>query len=157
MEVMEELERVSDLIAADLGPAPGAERVSEADTLAMWGQSDPRVAADPHGFKQLLMSGTIAEQFPDLLNEHSEQALGIVRANPEIAQMLAHPMDEELAEMVTRWAEYPLRGRILAPYEDDPEGQVAEADRLDALWQKRQATAAEYPDDEEMYAMMGGA
>jgi hypothetical protein len=141
-EIQTEIEEFADQIASDLGPAAGADRVSDADKLRMWGQSDPRVSADPERFKQMLMAGGLP---PEALEPNSDQALGIVRANPEIAQVLSQPLDEQMADMVTRLSEYPLRLAVLADLADDPKRHVEEADRLNGLWQKQHASVAPMP------------
>lgn len=137
-EINTEIEEYAAQIANDLGPAAGADRVSDTDKVRMWGTPDPKVAADPEAFKQMLLAGQIP---PELLEPNGDQALGIVRAMPEFAQILSQPLDEQMAEMVTRLAENPLRLAVLADLVDDPEAMVEESDRLDGLWQKQHVSA----------------
>ena len=131
-ELDDELTQAIAEIAAEMGPAPGAKHVSEAQKLAMWGQRDPQVDYDQ--MLEMLQTTGIA---PELLDPKSEQALMIVQENPEIAEMYAGPVEPALAEALAVLAEHPFRLSVISSLVDDPEAYVAEADRLDAKWQKQ--------------------
>lgn len=136
LELRDEIERYADMVAADLGPAPGARQVSDAEKVRLWGQTDPRVDFDQ--LKMALMQGGLP---PELLDEHGDRALAIVKSHPEIAQMYAQPLDDTMSTYLATLAEYPFRLSVLSQYaEDDPEGMVKEAERLDGLWQKQQGS-----------------
>ncbi len=130
----EEIERMIDRLALAEGPPPDSSSVSDAKQLQQWGQRDPKVT-DPDGMMRQLMETGLG-QFPEMLDPNSPTCLAIVKANPEIAQMYTEPVDEQLADMLCRLAEFPLRLGVLAPYADDPEELVRFAKRMDARWQK---------------------
>ena len=134
----DELERFSDAAAPEMGPAPGARKLSDDIKLHLWGQRDP--AVDPEQLKAMLMQGQVP---PDLLDPTGDNALTLVKQNPEIAQMFGQPLDDRMADIMTRLAEYPLRLALLNDKEDDPDGMVKEANRLDGLWQRRVGGAAD--------------
>lgn len=131
-----EIDRIVETLAAAQGPAPGADSVSDAKQLQQWGQRDPKVL-DPEGLKRQLMETGLGP-YPEMLDP--ENGLAIVKAHPEIAEMLAEPTDEALADMLSRLAEFPLRVGILEPWADDPEEMVRVADSLDARWQREMGT-----------------
>lgn len=141
IEVSDEIDKAVAVIVADLGAAPGASHVSDKDKVRLWGQTDPKVNFDQ--IKAALMQGGLP---PEMLDEHSDQALAVVKANPEIAQMYGQQLDDRMATIMATIAEYPLRLSILEQYEDDPDAAVAEAERIDGLWQK--SAGAMTPPDE---------
>lgn len=137
-EALDDLERFTDLIAVDMGPAPGSRQISDREKVRMWGLKDPNVDYDQ--VKQALMQGGLP---PELLDEHSDQALAIVKEHPNIAPMYAQPLDDTMSTYLATLAEYPFRLSALAQYEDDPEGMVREAERMNRLWMKEQAASAQ--------------
>lgn len=148
-EISLEIERMIDALVASEGPAADADPVSAARQLQQWGQRDPKIG-DPDQLQQDLMR-TGLQQFPDLLDPKSPQALAVVKAHPQIAEMYAQPCDEDLADMLTRLAEFPLRLGILEPYQDDPEEMCRLAESLDRRWQneidKRRGATSEPSQD----------
>jgi len=137
-EINAEIERAVASLAAELGPAPGAATVSDAKRLQLWTQQDPTVDYDSL-VQQLQTQGLP----PELLDPESEQALAIVKAHPEMAQLYQAPVAPDVAATLAVLAEYPFRLSLLQPYEDDPAQLVKEANRLDAAWQRQQARSAQ--------------
>ena len=131
-ELDRELDELIPVIAAEEGLAKGATRVSPEKEVELWGQRDPRVDRD--ALKGMLMQGAVP---PEWVDEQSDQRLALIRAHPEMAQMFAEPLDDEMAGIVADLAEWPHRLSVLAPYEDDPRSQVAKADSVNARWQRR--------------------
>ena len=132
-EAQDELEHYTDLIASDLGPAPGSKVISDTEKIRMWGLKDPNVDYDQ--LKAALMQGGLP---PEMLDEHSDQALVVVKENPEIGQMYSQPLDDRMAGIMATLAEWPFRLSALAQFSDDPANMVKESDRLDQLWMKQQ-------------------
>ena len=133
-EISEEIERFATLIAAEWGPAPGASLVPEDDEVELWGQRDPLVDYDAL-FQTLTTTGVTD---PAMLDPENPQGLAIAKTAPEVAQLLAQPVDDPaLAASLATLAEFPQRVPILAPYEQDPEGGVKKAQSLDRAWQRR--------------------
>jgi hypothetical protein len=135
-----EIPRMVEAIAAKQGPGIDAGPVSAAKLLQQWGQRDPRIA-DADGLRDHLMQGPLP---PEMLDPNGPDALAIVKQHPEIAQMYGQgPFDQQMADMLARIAEFPLRLGHLAQWEDDPEGMVKEAERMDGLWQRSFGVGAE--------------
>lgn len=139
-EVGREVDDMTSSLAAELGPAEGAEFPSDAKEVELWGQMDPRVDYDT--LKAQLMQGTVPPEWSD---EHSDQRLALIRAHPEMAQMFAQPLDDEMASMVAGMAEYPSRMTVWKPYANDPEAMVRKANSVDARWRRRTGQVAEEP------------
>lgn len=131
-ELEAEIGRYVDILANELGPAAGAETVSDAEKVRMWDLADPIVDVDPEAFKQQLMTGGLAEH-PEMLDPNNPQSLGIVRAFPEMVQVLSEPVDEQMADQIMRYCRWPLRSKVLEEHADDPEGWVKEANRMERL------------------------
>lgn len=144
-EVRRELDEMAAAIAAEVGPAEGAEVPSDDREVDLWGRMDPRV--DPVELKALLMQGAVP---PEWVDEQSDRRLALLRAHPEMAQMFAEPLDDEMAGIVADLATYPFRMAVLAPYEDDPQAQVAKARSVNGRWLRRagRATDREAPPDD---------
>lgn len=146
IELWEEIERLVDGLALSEGPAEDAESISDAEMLKRWGQRDPRLS-DPDGFQQQLMQTGLA-QMPELMDPENPQGLAIFKAHPDLAAMYAEPVDDALADMLTRLAEFPLRLGLLAQYTDDPVEMVNYAERMDRRWQAAMLrTAGSTPDE----------
>jgi hypothetical protein len=141
--VNDDLERTIDALADRMGPAAGAKPVSEARKLSMWGQRDPRVR-DADGLMQQLMETGLG-QTPELLDPENPNCLAIIKRYPAMAEMFVEPVDETLAYMLSRSAEFPMRISVLEPYIDNPDQYVAESDRLERLWNKQLAQPDETP------------
>lgn len=132
-EVGRELDGMVGALAAELGPAEGAEFPSDAKEVELWDQMDPRV--DNDALKAMLKAGTVP---PAWYDPHSDQRLALIRAHPEMAQMFAQPLDDEMASIVAGLAEYPSRMTVWKPYANDPEAMVRKANSVDARWRRRQ-------------------
>lgn len=137
-EVGRELDDMVGALAAELGPAEGAEFPSDEQEVELWGQMDPRVDYD--ALKAQLMQGSVP---PEWVDEHSDQRLALIRAHPEMAQMFAQPLDDEMASIVAGMAEYPSRMTVWKPYAADPTAMVAKAKSVNAQWRKRTGQVAE--------------
>lgn len=136
--MLAEDEDVLQRLVAEAGPPDDSHRLSEADEDAIYAITDPTIDADPDAFATLLLTtGVPQEQLG---------TLKILEAMPELAQAYAQPtQDAEMADMLTRLAQYPWRASLVAGYAD-PEEQVRKADALDRRFQKRHAgTAAPDP------------
>lgn len=129
-EIRDEIKMAIRLLSAEMGPAPGARPLSEAKKVSMWGQRDPKVDYAQVA-SQLMTTGLP----PDLLDPKT--GLAIFKKYPEMAQMYAQPVAQEVAIPLAILAEYPLRLGLLEHLEDDPEAMVKEANRLDRAWQKQ--------------------
>ncbi len=140
-ELEAEINRYADILSNEMGPAPGSDQVSDAMKVRMWGQADPIVETDPEAFRQALLTGALAAQ-PEMLDPQKPNSLGIVRAYPAMAQILAEPVDEQMADQIMRYARWPLRSKLLEEYAEDPEGYVKEANRLEGLWNKSDSASA---------------
>lgn len=140
---MAEIDRFSDQIAAEMGPAPGATVVSDARKVELWGQTDPKAPYDTI-YQMLTTTGVKPEMLdPD---GDDQMTLAIVKEVPEIAPMYAEVVDPDVADVLATLAEHPMRVGLLSGLEDDPEAQVCEAERLDGLWSRRNGgTAAPAP------------
>jgi hypothetical protein len=128
-ELLAEDEDVLQRLVAEAGPPDDSHRLSEADEDAIYAITDPTIDADPDAFATLLLTtGVPQEQLG---------TLKILEAMPELAQAYAQPtQDAEMADMLTRLAQYPWRASLVAGYAD-PEEQVRKADALDRRFQKR--------------------
>jgi hypothetical protein len=134
-ELDRELDELIPVIAAEEGLARGATRVSPEKEVELWGQRDPRVDRD--SLKAMLMQGQVP---PEWFDEQSDQRLALIRAHPEMAQMFAEPLDDEMSDIVADLAEWPHRLSVLKPYEDDPKASVAKADSVSRRWQRQMGT-----------------
>lgn len=137
-EIDAEIQQAIRMLAAEVGPAPGARPLSEAKKVSMWGQRDPKV--DYTQVASQLMTTGLA---PDLLDP--EKGLALFKEHPEMAQMYAQPVAPDVADQLARLAEYPLRLGLLAHLEDYPKQNVAEANRLDRAWEKQTGGTEEPP------------
>lgn len=127
------LELVVDSIAASEGPAEDADSVSDAKRLEQWGQRDSRMV-DPDAFEAQLQQAVLPQEALDV---NSPTCLAVVKSVPEIAEIYASgPFDAEMAHMLARLAEFPLRLSYLRQWEDEPKQMVKEAERMDARWQR---------------------
>ena len=128
-ELLAEDEDVLQSLVAEAGPPDDSHRLSEADEDAIYAITDPTIDADPDAFATLLLTtGVPQEQLG---------TLKILEAMPELAQAYAQPtQDVEMADMLTRLAQYPWRASLVAGYAD-PEEQVRKVDALDRRFQKR--------------------
>lgn len=135
-QIQEELHaEIADLvsqIAAEEGPAPRAQYVSDEHEVEMWGRQDPKVDHDT--LVQQLQQGAVP---PHLLDPTGDAALALITASPEAAALFHEPLDQEMATLVATLAEYPLRLSLLAPYTDDPEASVKKATSLTERWRRR--------------------
>lgn len=149
-EAEDVLNQAVDAIAASEGAAADADPVSAAKLLQQWGQRDPRIA-DADGLRDHLMQGPLP---PEMLDPNGPDALAIVRMHPDLGALYGQgPFDQPMADMLARIAEFPLRLGHLAQFEDDPEGAVKEAERMDGLWQRSLSGSTPAPADA---SMMGG-
>jgi hypothetical protein len=128
-EIKTEITDLVSQIAAEEGPAPHAQYVSDEHEVKLWGQMDPSV--DHETLVQQLMQGAVP---PERVDPNGAQPLALVTHHPETAQLFTQPLDQEMAQMVATLAEYPFRLSLLAPYTDDPEASVKKADRLTQRW-----------------------
>jgi hypothetical protein len=134
---LEEAEQVAGRIAAEEGDPPGARKVGETEAVRLWGITDP--GADHDLILEALKTTGLA---PDFLDPSSPKALALVKARPELAQVLAQPApNEEVAAMLATFAEYPFRFGLFADHSDDPQEQTSYAERLTKQWQATQAPA----------------
>lgn len=141
-EIEEEIERFSDQIAAEMGPAPGSQTVSDDRKVELWGRTDPKASYDTI-YGMLTTTGVPSEMLdPD---GSDDTTLAIVKEIPELAPYYQQPVDPDVADVLATLAENPYRLPLLSGLEDDPEGQVKEAERLDALWSKRNGSMAYEP------------
>jgi hypothetical protein len=142
-----EIERMINTLSSRAGPAADAESVSPDEQLHQWAQRDSMVQ-DPEALKRVLTTTGLGQQ-PDLFNPQNPKALGIIRANPDLAQqwaeMLSQPVDERMADLLVPLIEHPLRLTMLRPYEDDPSSAVSFADRMDARLQRQYDQIATAP------------
>jgi hypothetical protein len=132
-EVLSELERAVQALAAEWGPAPGAKNVSTRREVTLWGQRDPKV--DFESLKQQLMATGLG-QTPDLLDPEGDGALAVIQEHPDMAPLFMEPVAEDVADVLATLAEFPFRLAILLDLEDDPEAMVAKAESLDRAWMK---------------------
>lgn len=142
-ELDEEMERYSDAIAADWGPAPGSDVVSDDRKVELWGRTDPKADYDAI-YGMLTTTGVPPEMLdPDGADDVT---LAIVKEVPEMAPYYQQAVEPDLADALSTLAEYPMRLGLLTDLEDDPEAMVKEAERLDRLWSRRNGgTAAPAP------------
>jgi hypothetical protein len=131
-EIKQEITDLVSQIAAEEGPAPHAQYVSDEHEVEMWGQQDPQV--DHETLVQQLMQGAVP---PELVDPDGDRPLAVVKNHPELATLFAEPLDAEMATLVATLAEYPFRLSLLAPYTDDPEASVKKSDSLTARWRRR--------------------
>jgi hypothetical protein len=131
-EIKTEITDLVSQIAAEEGPAPHAQYVSDEHEVAMWGQQDPSV--DHETLVQQLMQGAVP---PERVDPSGDHPLALIKSHPELAQLFSQPLDQEMATMVATLAEYPFRLALLAPYTDDPEASVKKADSLTQRWRRR--------------------
>jgi len=130
-EIADEIERVSDAIAAELGPAPDAISFSDTREAALFWQMDPTV--DPNAlFHQLTTTG-LMQADPDRIDPESPTCLEYVKQQPQMAEFFADPVAPEVANDLVTLALFPLRHGLMADYKHDPKGMVSRADRLLAL------------------------
>ncbi len=117
-------------IALESGPPADSARLSDADMDALWAVTDPLVD-DPDALASALMTTGVQ---PDMLGQ-----LVVVREYPEWEQLYAQPtQDAEMADMLSRLAQFPYRWALLMDL-DDPDEQVRIAERLDRRFQKQHA------------------
>ena len=128
-EVDAEDTAIIDRLALAAGPPADSSRLSEAEEDEVWATTDPLVDADPDAFAtQLMTTGVPQEMLPQLR---------ILKENQDWAQLYAQPTQSaEMADMLTRLAQYPHRATVLLDI-DDPEEQVRKAEALDRRFQKR--------------------
>lgn len=139
-EIEQEIHDLVTQIAAEEGPAPHAQYVSDEHEVDLWGQMDSKVDYDT--LVQQLMAGQVP---PELVDPMGDRPLALVKASPELAQLFAEPLDQEMASMLATLAEYPYRLSLLAPYTDDPEASVKKADSLTGRWKRRRDTRVAQP------------
>lgn len=126
-EVLEEDDRALEAIRAEAGPPPDSRRLSSADEDEAWGAADPRV--DHDAMVGMLQTRGLP---PELVRR-----LKVVELRPEWAPLYQQPTpDPERAAMLARLARYPYRLALLEDL-DDPDEQVAAAERLDRRFQQR--------------------
>lgn len=153
--ISEEIERISDAIAAQLGPAPGARHVSDAEAAKAWWRRDPMVDYD--ALVQTLETTGITN--PAILDPNNKtDGLAIVRLVDdayleEIIATLSQPLPPEKAVAWAVLCEFPMRHDLLAAYADDPEGMVALAEKLGKAAPEAKPMP-QMPDD--MMSAMGG-
>jgi hypothetical protein len=123
--ISEEIERISDAIAAQLGPAPGTRRISDAEAAKAWWRRDPMVDYD--ALVNVLQTSGMD---PAMLDPENQQGLAIAKLTPEVAELYLTPQPPEMAVALATLAEYPHRLGIMSEYEDDPEGMVELAEKL---------------------------
>jgi hypothetical protein len=131
-EIKAEITDLASQIAAEEGPAPHAQYVSDEHEVEMWGQMDPQV--DHETLVAQLTQGTVP---PELVDPSVDRPLALIKQHPDLAQLFAEPLDAEMATLVATLAEYPFRLSLLAPYTDDPEASVKKSDSLTARWRRR--------------------
>lgn len=137
--IASEISRMIETLSSRAGPAADAQAVSPNKQLAQWAQRDPLVQ-DPDMLTRTLTTTGLGDH-PELFDPRNPQALGIVRANPDLAQqwaqLLATPLDERMAAMIVPLLDHPMRLAMLRPFEDDPEAMVKFSDGLDARLQRQ--------------------
>lgn len=122
--------------AAGLGQPPGTKPVGDAEKVRQWGITDHKV--DRTALTAQLMTQGVP---PELLDPNNPQALAIAKAAPDLLPLYVQPVqDPELADTLAGLAHTPFRHGLLAGI-DDPEEQVAEANRLAALHAKKTGAA----------------
>ena len=128
-EVDAEDTAIIDRLALAAGPPADSSRLSEAEEDEVWATTDPLVDADPDAFAtQLMTTGIPQEMLPQLR---------ILKENQDWAQLYAQPTQSaEMADYLTRLAQYPHRATVLLDI-DDPEEQVRKAEALDRRFQRR--------------------
>jgi len=118
-------------LALEAGPPPDSERLSERDLDEIWAIEDRLVGADPDAFAQALMTSGIDQQ--------TLPRLRVLKEQPEWAPLYGQPtQDAELADQLTRLAQFPHRWGLLVDI-DDPEEQVRLSERVDRRYQKAHA------------------
>lgn len=128
-------------LVAQAGPPADADKLSEADLDEAWETADPSVDYETMA-QQILTQGLPPEIARGLL---------VLKIRPEWAPLYGRPTQSaELAHQLARLAQYPFRLSVLEDI-DDPDEQVAAAERLDRRFQKRatarQVQAAEVPSE----------
>lgn len=142
-ELSDELERIAQGVAADQGNALGTSRVSHADLLRLWGRKDPLANYDQ--IVQQLQTTGVPQPMLSVpqgasASNSQRQWLIIAQEQPDlIPQYTAPTQDGELAKRLAIIAEYPFRMGVLQDI-DDPDEQVALANRLDKEWMASQTT-----------------
>lgn len=114
-------------LAREAGPPADADRLSERDEDDIWEIADLNVDRDALA-QRLAVEGLPPEEIKALL---------VVKLRPEWGQVFARPTQSmELADQYARMAQFPYRWSLLEDV-DDPDEQVAKAERLDRRYQKR--------------------
>lgn len=130
-EVDAEDEAAMKHLAAEAGPPPDSEQLSDRDLDEIYAIEDRAVSSDPDGFAQRLMTTG--------LDQPTLATLRVVKEHPEWMPFYAQPtQDAEMADRLTRLAQFPHRWALLADI-DDPEEQARTAERLDRRYQKAHA------------------
>ena len=130
-EISDEDEVALERLALEAGAPGDSEQLSAADEDTIWSITDDMVDADHEAFAtQLLTQGVPQEMLPQLL---------VLQEHPEWMELYARPtQDAELADRLTRLAQFPYRWSLLLDY-DDPDAMVRKAESLDRRYQKKHA------------------
>lgn len=146
-ELADEIERVSDAIAAEMGPAPEVENLSTAQEIDFWGRRDPLVDYDT--LVQVLQTSGVS---PEMMDPKNKQGLAIAKVAPQLAPLYTQPVqDPALAHQLATLAEWPMRYGFFANKTEQEMVQIAK--RLDAAWAKKNglmAHGAAAPDEPTM-------
>jgi hypothetical protein len=123
----EDLQKVAEQLAAEAGNPPGADKISEAESVRLFGLRDPSV--DYQQLAMRLMGGGLPPE--------EVAQLTIVQERPEWAELYMQPApDFETADLLARLAEYPYRPGLVLDHSDDPEEQTKRSEQLHAAWLK---------------------
>jgi hypothetical protein len=142
-ELAEEIERVSDAIASEMGPAPDVEHLSAEKEVEFWGMRDPLVDYDT--LVQVLQTTGIS---PEMMDPKNKQGLAIAKVAPQLGPLYTQPVqDPALAHQLAILAEWPMRYGFYANKSEKE--MVAIAKRMDAAWAKK-AGVARYGEEAPM-------
>lgn len=142
-EIDDEDSRYLERAALEAGPPADVRRLSERDEDDIWGIEDP-LAADPNMLAQRLMTQGLPPE--------EAQQFQIVQQRPEWLELLATPTQSaETADMLARAIRFPWRWSLLEDI-DDPDEQVATAERLNRRFQRNKTGEQQYEADAAMPA-----
>lgn len=126
-EILEEDDENVNSIAAQAGPPPDSNKLSESDEDEAWEFEDRQVDHDAMA-AQLMTQG---------IPEDVVQKLMIAKLRPDWAPLYQQPTkDAERADMLVKLAKRPFRLSILEDI-DDPDERARKAESLDRRYQKR--------------------
>lgn len=129
--VAEDIVTTAERHAASMGAPPNTQATSDKERVRLWGRTDPAAPYDTV-FQTLTTTGVPPEMMQQM------QISRFTQSHPELVAAYSQPtQDTALADRLAQIAEYPFK----IPLYDhlDPKGRVAEADRIQKLWEKEQA------------------